>query len=149
MYAMGTPAHHQQGSDGAMEKKKKKEEKDREKHDKDKEKVGLCNSLEKKSLGEEEANETRSLLVFIQPKKKSASAYQVFCKEYRVNITAEQPGLGTPFDGNCPLMCMLKVRMNGCVSAPTVFGELSKKLGEVWKRMPEKDKLVSSCVHFS
>ncbi|XP_077475740.1 HMG domain-containing protein 4a [Stigmatopora argus] len=50
-----------------------------------------------------------------KPKKKSASAYQVFCKEYRVNITAEQPGL--------------------------VFGELSKKLGEVWKRMPEKDKL--------
>ncbi|XP_019749133.1 HMG domain-containing protein 4a isoform X1 [Hippocampus comes] len=86
MYAMGTPVH-QQGSDGAMEKKKKKEEKDREKHDKEKDK----------------------------PKKKSASAYQVFCKEYRVNITAEQPGL--------------------------VFGELSKKLGEVWKRMPEKDKL--------
>uniref|UniRef100_A0A3Q2YQ36 HMG box domain containing 4a n=1 Tax=Hippocampus comes TaxID=109280 RepID=A0A3Q2YQ36_HIPCM len=84
MYAMGTPVH-QQGSDGAMEKKKKKEEKDREKHDKEKD------------------------------KKKSASAYQVFCKEYRVNITAEQPGL--------------------------VFGELSKKLGEVWKRMPEKDKL--------
>ncbi|XP_061741346.1 HMG domain-containing protein 4a isoform X1 [Nerophis ophidion] len=50
-----------------------------------------------------------------KPKKKSASAYQVFCKEYRVNITAEQPGL--------------------------VFGELSKKLAEVWKRMPEKDKL--------
>ncbi|XP_037112489.1 HMG domain-containing protein 4a [Syngnathus acus] len=50
-----------------------------------------------------------------KPKKKSASAYQVFCKEYRVNINAEQPGL--------------------------VFGELSKKLGEVWKGMPEKDKL--------
>ncbi|XP_061557177.1 HMG domain-containing protein 4a isoform X2 [Phycodurus eques] len=40
MYAMGTPipTHHHQGSDGAMEKKKKKEEKDREKHDKDKDK---------------------------------------------------------------------------------------------------------------
>lgn len=47
---------------------------------------------------------------------KNTSAYQVFCKEYRVNINAEQPGL--------------------------VFGELSKKLAEVWKAMPEKDKLV-------
>ncbi|XP_075888673.1 HMG domain-containing protein 4a [Nelusetta ayraudi] len=90
MYAMGTPAHshHQQASDGTTEKKKKKEERDREKHEKDKEK----------------------------PKKKNTSAYQVFCKEYRVNINAEQPGL--------------------------VFGELSKKLAEVWKAMPEKDKLV-------
>ncbi|XP_061702606.1 HMG domain-containing protein 4a isoform X2 [Syngnathoides biaculeatus] len=40
MYAMGTPIppHHHQGSDGTMEKKKKKEEKDRDKHDKDKDK---------------------------------------------------------------------------------------------------------------
>ncbi|XP_029946408.1 HMG box-containing protein 4-like isoform X2 [Salarias fasciatus] len=90
MYAMGTPIppHHQQGSDTVPEKKKKKEEKDRDKHDKDKDK----------------------------PKKKNTTAYQVFCKEYRVNINAEQPGL--------------------------VFGELSKKLAEVWKAMPEKDKLV-------
>ncbi|KAK1875581.1 HMG domain containing protein 4 [Dissostichus eleginoides] len=51
-----------------------------------------------------------------KPKKKNTTAYQVFCKEYRVNINAEQPGL--------------------------VFGELSKKLAEVWKAMPEKDKLV-------
>uniref|UniRef100_A0A8C2ZZZ4 HMG box domain containing 4a n=1 Tax=Cyclopterus lumpus TaxID=8103 RepID=A0A8C2ZZZ4_CYCLU len=50
------------------------------------------------------------------PKKKNTTAYQVFCKEYRVNINAEQPGL--------------------------VFGELSKRLAEVWKAMPEKDKLV-------
>ncbi|KAF3846870.1 hypothetical protein F7725_003948 [Dissostichus mawsoni] len=42
------------------------------------------------------------------PKKKNTTAYQVFCKEYRVNINAEQPGL--------------------------VFGELSKKLAEVWKQ---------------
>ncbi|XP_035510743.1 HMG domain-containing protein 4a [Morone saxatilis] len=91
MYAMGTPVppHHHQGNDGVTEKKKKKEEKDREKHEKDKDK----------------------------PKKpKITSAYHVFCKEYRVNINAEQPGL--------------------------VFGELSKKLAEVWKAMPEKDKLV-------
>ncbi|TNN58577.1 HMG domain-containing protein 4 [Liparis tanakae] len=90
MYAMGTPVppHHHQGNDGVTEKKKKKEEKDREKHEKEKEK----------------------------PKKKNTTAYQVFCKEYRVNINAEQPGL--------------------------VFGELSKRLAEVWKAMPEKDKLV-------
>ncbi|XP_047428537.1 HMG domain-containing protein 4a isoform X2 [Mugil cephalus] len=98
MYAMGTPIpphqphhhhhHHHQGSDVVTEKKKKKEEKDKEKHEKEKEK----------------------------PKKKNTTAYQVFCKEYRVNINAEQPGL--------------------------VFGELSKRLAEVWKAMPEKDKLV-------
>ncbi|XP_042360998.1 HMG domain-containing protein 4a [Plectropomus leopardus] len=91
MYAMGTPVppHHHQGNDGVTEKKKKKDDKDRGKHKKDKDK----------------------------PKKKSImTAYQVFCKEYRVNINAEQPGL--------------------------VFGELSKKLAEVWKGMPEKDKLV-------
>uniref|UniRef100_A0A673BM34 HMG box domain containing 4a n=1 Tax=Sphaeramia orbicularis TaxID=375764 RepID=A0A673BM34_9TELE len=88
MYAMGTPIpqHHHQGNDGVMEKKKKKDDKDRDKHEKDKD------------------------------KKKNTTAYQVFCKEYRVNINAEQPGL--------------------------VFGELSKKLAEVWKAMPEKDKLV-------
>lgn len=49
-------------------------------------------------------------------KKKSTTAYQVFCKEYRANINAEQPGL--------------------------VFGELSKKLAEVWNHLPEKDKQV-------
>ncbi|KAK5914556.1 hypothetical protein CgunFtcFv8_008989 [Champsocephalus gunnari] len=93
MYAMSSPVppppHHHSANDGVTEKKKKKkDENDRDKHDKDKEK----------------------------PKKKNTTAYQVFCKEYRVNINAEQPGL--------------------------VFGELSKKLAEVWKAMPEKDKLV-------
>ncbi|XP_060748851.1 HMG domain-containing protein 4a isoform X2 [Tachysurus vachellii] len=88
-YAMApavTLHHHHQGADLMMVKKKKKEEKERDKHDKDKK------------------------------KKKSTTAYQVFCKEYRVNINAEQPGL--------------------------VFGELSKKLAEVWKHLPEKDKQV-------
>ncbi|XP_068108174.1 HMG domain-containing protein 4 isoform X1 [Hyperolius riggenbachi] len=51
-----------------------------------------------------------------QPKKKNMSAYQVFSKEYRGSIVAEHPGLD--------------------------FGELSKKLAEVWKQLPEKDKLV-------
>ncbi|KAM4530322.1 HMG domain-containing protein 4a [Odontesthes bonariensis] len=87
MYAMSKPiTPHHQGNDGTTEKKKKKEDKEKEKHEKEK------------------------------PKKKNTTAYQVFCKEYRVNINAEQPGLD--------------------------FGELSKKLAEVWKAMPEKDKLV-------
>uniref|UniRef100_A0A3B4D212 HMG box domain-containing protein n=1 Tax=Pygocentrus nattereri TaxID=42514 RepID=A0A3B4D212_PYGNA len=92
MYAMAPPIHshhhhhHHQSSDHMIEKKKKKEEKDREKHDKDK------------------------------PKKKTMTAYQVFCKEYRLNINAEQPGL--------------------------VFGELSKRLAEIWKQLPEKEKQV-------
>nr|XP_056702732.1 HMG domain-containing protein 4 isoform X2 [Euleptes europaea] len=74
-------------TDGQSEKKKKKEEKEKaEKSEKEK------------------------------PKKKNMSAYQVFCKEYRVNIVAEHPGID--------------------------FGELSKKLAEVWKQLPEKDKLV-------
>ncbi|XP_027897591.1 HMG domain-containing protein 4a isoform X1 [Xiphophorus couchianus] len=89
MYAMSKPiTPHHQGHDGTTEKKKKKEDKDRDKHEKEKEKT----------------------------KKKTTTAYQVFCKEYRVNINAEHPGLD--------------------------FGELSKKLAEVWKAMPEKDKLV-------
>ncbi|KAM4022171.1 HMG domain-containing protein 4 isoform 2-T2 [Anomaloglossus baeobatrachus] len=51
-----------------------------------------------------------------KPKKKNVSAYQVFSKEYRGSIIAEHPGID--------------------------FGELSKKLAEVWKQLPEKDKLV-------
>ncbi|XP_045869462.1 HMG domain-containing protein 4 isoform X3 [Meles meles] len=73
-------------TDGHGEKKKKKEEKDRE-----------------RDRGE-------------KPKKKNMSAYQVFCKEYRVTIVADHPGID--------------------------FGELSKKLAEVWKQLPEKDKLI-------
>ncbi|XP_062989534.1 HMG domain-containing protein 4 isoform X2 [Elgaria multicarinata webbii] len=74
-------------TDGQSEKKKKKEEKEK------------AEKLEKE-----------------KPKKKNMSAYQVFCKEYRVNIVAEHPGID--------------------------FGDLSKKLAEVWKQLPEKDKLV-------
>lgn len=73
-------------ADGHGERKKKKEEKDRE-----------------RERGE-------------KPKKKNMSAYQVFCKEYRVTIVADHPGID--------------------------FGELSKKLAEVWKQLPEKDKLI-------
>ncbi|XP_006865296.1 PREDICTED: HMG domain-containing protein 4 isoform X2 [Chrysochloris asiatica] len=73
-------------TDGHSEKKKKREDKDKE-----------------RERGE-------------KPKKKNMSAYQVFCKEYRVTIVADHPGID--------------------------FGELSKKLAEVWKQLPEKDKLI-------
>lgn len=73
-------------TDGHGEKKKKREDRDRE-----------------RERGE-------------KPKKKNMSAYQVFCKEYRVSIVADHPGID--------------------------FGELSKKLAEVWKQLPEKDKLI-------
>lgn len=73
-------------TDGHGEKKKKREDKDRD-----------------RERGE-------------KPKKKNMSAYQVFCKEYRVTIVADHPGID--------------------------FGELSKKLAEVWKQLPEKDKLI-------
>lgn len=73
-------------ADGHSEKKKKREEKDKD-----------------RERGE-------------KPKKKNMSAYQVFCKEYRVTIVADHPGID--------------------------FGELSKKLAEVWKQLPEKDKLI-------
>ncbi|POI31514.1 hypothetical protein CIB84_004736, partial [Bambusicola thoracicus] len=53
---------------------------------------------------------------FAKPKKKNMSAYQVFCKEYRTNIVSEHPGID--------------------------FGDLSKKLAEVWKQLPDKDKLI-------
>uniref|UniRef100_A0AAY3ZUI8 HMG box domain-containing protein n=1 Tax=Denticeps clupeoides TaxID=299321 RepID=A0AAY3ZUI8_9TELE len=44
------------------------------------------------------------------------TAYQLFCKEYRASINTELQGLD--------------------------FGELSKKLADVWKQLPEGDKEV-------
>ncbi|XP_028828958.1 HMG box-containing protein 4 [Denticeps clupeoides] len=49
-------------------------------------------------------------------KKKGMTAYQLFCKEYRASINTELQGLD--------------------------FGELSKKLADVWKQLPEGDKEV-------
>uniref|UniRef100_A0A8B9GVZ5 HMG box domain containing 4a n=1 Tax=Astyanax mexicanus TaxID=7994 RepID=A0A8B9GVZ5_ASTMX len=93
-------------------KKKKEKEKDRDKDKSSKEKKhSKSGSTGKKGF----TGETVSFQLF-QPKKKSMTAYQVFCKEYRLNINAEQPGL--------------------------VFGELSKKLAEIWKQLPEKEKQV-------
>ncbi|XP_041093701.1 HMG domain-containing protein 4a [Polyodon spathula] len=64
----------------------------------------------KKKLKEEKDDKEK-------PRKKNMTAYQVFCKEYRVNINS--------------------------LSLPSlVFGELSRKLADVWKQLPEKDKLV-------
>ncbi|XP_076871884.1 HMG box-containing protein 4 isoform X2 [Brachyhypopomus gauderio] len=49
-------------------------------------------------------------------KRKVLTAYQIFCKEYRISILEEQPGLD--------------------------FGDLSKKLADAWKQLPEGDKQV-------
>nr|XP_032833798.1 HMG domain-containing protein 4 isoform X1 [Petromyzon marinus] len=51
-----------------------------------------------------------------EKKKKAVTAYHLWSKEYRHVIIAESPGMD--------------------------FGEISKKLGDVWKRLPEKEKLV-------
>ncbi|XP_042201030.1 HMG domain-containing protein 4a isoform X2 [Callorhinchus milii] len=88
-YTIPTPPPPIFHTDSHSEKKKKKEEKEKEKFDPKPEK-----------------------------KKKIMTAYQVFCKEYRVNIIAEHPAIGKKD-----------------------FGELSKKLAEVWKQLPEKEKL--------
>ncbi|XP_069764067.1 HMG domain-containing protein 4a isoform X1 [Narcine bancroftii] len=85
-YAINVPPPSIFHIEGQTEKKKKKEEKDKEKIEKP------------------------------EKKKKNMSAYQLFCKEYRINIVAEHPGID--------------------------FGELSKKLAEVWKQLPDKDKQV-------
>ncbi|XP_078093698.1 HMG domain-containing protein 4a isoform X2 [Mustelus asterias] len=85
-YAINVPPPSIFHMEGQSEKKKKKEEKDKEKIEKP------------------------------EKKKKNMSAYQLFCKEYRINIVAEHPGID--------------------------FGELSKKLAEVWKQLPDKEKQV-------
>uniref|UniRef100_A0A669Q098 HMG-box containing 4 n=1 Tax=Phasianus colchicus TaxID=9054 RepID=A0A669Q098_PHACC len=49
-------------------------------------------------------------------KKEEKEKERMFCKEYRTNIVSEHPGID--------------------------FGDLSKKLAEVWKQLPDKDKLI-------
>ncbi|XP_026116535.1 HMG box-containing protein 4 [Carassius auratus] len=49
-------------------------------------------------------------------KKKVLTAYQIFYKEYRISILEEEPGLD--------------------------FGDLSKRLADAWKQLPEGDKEV-------
>lgn len=51
-----------------------------------------------------------------EKKRRTITAYQVFCKEYRASINEEQPGLD--------------------------FGELAKRLGDAWNQLPEGDKEV-------
>uniref|UniRef100_A0A671PCV1 HMG box-containing protein 4-like n=1 Tax=Sinocyclocheilus anshuiensis TaxID=1608454 RepID=A0A671PCV1_9TELE len=107
-----------------LSKKKKKSKKSKKKKDKerDREKGSRETKHSKGGSGGKKSCPGETCFTYFKantdwlPKKKNTTAYQVFCKEYRVNINAEQPGL--------------------------VFGELSKKLAEVWKQLPEKDKLV-------
>ncbi|KYO36403.1 HMG domain-containing protein 4 [Alligator mississippiensis] len=97
--------------DSYREIKKKKKSK-KSKKKKDKEKhKEKKHSKSKRSSG----LPTSVAVAEVTPKKKNMSAYQVFCKEYRATIVSDHPGID--------------------------FGELSKKLAEVWKQLPEKDKL--------
>uniref|UniRef100_A0A8B9Q8Q0 High mobility group protein 2-like 1 n=1 Tax=Apteryx owenii TaxID=8824 RepID=A0A8B9Q8Q0_APTOW len=99
-------------------KKKKDKEKHREKkHSKSKKSSGHTVAAAEATVSPPPPTSTPYVLPSPPPpKKKNMSAYQVFCKEYRTTIVSEHPGID--------------------------FGELSKKLAEVWKQLPEKDKLI-------
>lgn len=60
--------------------------------------------------------EEKARLKAEKSKKKVLTAYQIFCKEYRLSILEEQPGLE--------------------------FGDLSKKLADAWNQLPDGDKQV-------
>lgn len=45
--------------------------------------------------------------LWCQPKKKNMSAYQVFCKEYRVTIVADHPGIGKNLSKLWVLFCFV------------------------------------------
>ncbi|KAF7711201.1 HMG box-containing protein 4-like isoform X1 [Silurus meridionalis] len=109
-------------------KKSKKSKKSKKKKDKEKERRHSS-----KSNGSSEAalyaggrsgshsvkkrkKEEKARLKAAKAKKKVLTAYQIFSKEYRLSILEEQPGLD--------------------------FGDLSKKLADAWKQLPEGDKQV-------
>ena len=67
-----------------------------------------------------------SVSTWHQPKKKNMSAYQVFCKEYRVTIVADHPGIGK--DISHPQLCSVRLYLrNSAVNsasqqAPSSYG---------------------------
>ncbi|KAB5584506.1 hypothetical protein PHYPO_G00108350 [Pangasianodon hypophthalmus] len=111
-------------------KKSKKSKKSKKKKDKDKEKErrhssksngssdgGLYAGGRSGSHGDKKKKkEEKARLKAEKAKKKVLTAYQIFSKEYRLSILEEQPGLD--------------------------FGDLSKKLADAWKQLPEGDKQV-------
>ncbi|XP_072539579.1 HMG box-containing protein 4-like [Salminus brasiliensis] len=115
-------------------RKSKKSKKSKKKKDKDRERRHSSKGMKKStSNGSSEGGlypgarpgshsekkrkkEEKARLKAEKSKKKVLTAYQIFCKEYRLSILEEQPGLD--------------------------FGDLSKKLGDAWNQLPEGDKQV-------
>ncbi|XP_066519693.1 HMG box-containing protein 4-like isoform X2 [Hoplias malabaricus] len=118
----------------AYNKKSKKSKKSKKKKDKDRDRKHGSKSMKKNTAnGSSDAvsypggrlsshsekkrkKEEKARLKAEKAKKKALSAYQIFCKEYRLSILEEQPGLH--------------------------FGDLSKKLADAWNQLPEGDKQV-------
>lgn len=106
--------------------KKSKKKKDRHREKKHSSKTAAANGSaecsahsgghhrreEKKKKKREEGGKRKSK----DKKKKVLTAYQIFYKEYRNSILEEEPGLD--------------------------FGDLSKRLADAWKQLPEGDKQV-------
>lgn len=108
-------------------KKSKKSKKSKKKKDKEKERrhgnksngssdVGLYAGGRSGSHSDKKKKKEKARLKAQKSKKKVLTAYQIFSKEYRLSILEEQPGLD--------------------------FGDLSKKLADAWKQLPEGDKQV-------
>ncbi|XP_060774849.1 HMG domain-containing protein 4-like isoform X2 [Neoarius graeffei] len=109
-------------------KKSKKSKKSKKKKDKEKERRHSSKSNGSSDAGlyaagrsgshsdKKRKKEEKARLKAEKAKKKVLTAYQIFSKEYRLSILEEQPGLD--------------------------FGDLSKKLADAWKQLPEGDKQV-------
>ncbi|XP_053494472.1 HMG box-containing protein 4-like isoform X1 [Ictalurus furcatus] len=110
-------------------KKNKKSKKSKKKKDKEKERRHSSKSNGSSDPGglyaggrsgshsdKKRKKEEKARLKAVKAKKKVLTAYQIFSKEYRLSILEEQPGLD--------------------------FGDLSKKLADAWKQLPEGDKQV-------
>ncbi|XP_058259446.1 HMG box-containing protein 4-like isoform X3 [Hemibagrus wyckioides] len=109
-------------------KKNKKSKKSKKKKDKEKERRHSSKSNGSSEGGsypggrsgshsdKKRKKEEKARLKAEKAKKKVLTAYQIFSKEYRLSILEEQPGLD--------------------------FGDLSKKLADAWKQLPEGDKQV-------
>ncbi|XP_062852995.1 HMG box-containing protein 4-like isoform X3 [Trichomycterus rosablanca] len=110
-----------------LRKKSKKSKKSKKKKDKEKERRHSSSKANgssdagvysggKSHSDKKKKKEEKARLKAEKAKKKVITAYQIFSKEYRLSILEEQPGLD--------------------------FGDLSKKLADAWKQLPEGDKQV-------
>lgn len=113
--------HRKKSKKSKKSKKKKDKEKDKERRHSSKANGssddGLYSAGRSGSHSEKKRKkEEKAKLKAEKAKKKVLTAYQIFSKEYRLSILEEQPGLD--------------------------FGDLSKKLADAWKQLPEGDKQV-------